>query len=161
MVYIFILIPNSGIMMVKKKGEERTGLFRGGMRSFLLADNKESWNKSKYFIRATKDGQQGIKDLTLLAQTLPEERQNKVFTRENLEPMIKEVLQYDLLEIALNNGEDFPPNSRRLQIAVMMVQLGIDVCRGTIPSGVGALGARTIEDILMWMAGLDSRPRML
>lgn len=82
--------------MPRKKWSERIGLDPRMIHFLQLGDDekKQGYNLSKQYISAVNSGKAFLKDLEILAQTLPEKRREKLFTAKQLSPLVDAVLGF-------------------------------------------------------------------
>jgi len=83
------------------------GLLSKRMLKYLLSDSKAGYSQkaqSTYNWRLVKYAQEGLKDLKLLAEKLPEKQQAEIFNEKCLLPFVEAVLTFEG-EREIENGE--------------------------------------------------------
>ncbi len=68
------------------------------MKKYVMTQDKKGYSKqvqNVYNNRIKKYSQQALRDLTLLAQKLPEEQQAEIFNAANVGPLIQAILKID------------------------------------------------------------------
>jgi hypothetical protein len=92
------------------------------MRKYILNENNNSHNKDKqrvYKNRIRTYAKTALKDLTLLAQKLPEEEQAEIFNENNLTPLFKALLQPNPEEMTtLENDTELTKKKRQRLIPI-------------------------------------------
>ncbi|TET26553.1 MAG: hypothetical protein E3J73_04310 [Candidatus Bathyarchaeum sp.] len=63
------------------------------MKEYVLSKDKKGWNKSAYNSRIQQYAIQGLKDLTLLANQLPEGQLAEIFNEKTLHDLFKAMLK--------------------------------------------------------------------
>lgn len=74
------------------------------MKEYVLAKDKRGWNKSAYNSRLREYAIQGLEDLTLLAEGLPEEQLGEIFNEKTLGSFFKALLK---IRIDAENHEEW------------------------------------------------------
>ncbi|MCZ2809571.1 MAG: hypothetical protein O2V44_09480 [Candidatus Bathyarchaeota archaeon] len=74
------------------------------MKKYVLSEDKRGWNKSAYNSRIREYAVQGLRDLALLADKLPEEELAKIFNKENLFHLLESILK---TKISVKNHEEW------------------------------------------------------
>ena len=85
-------------------------------------------NKSIYYKRIEAYSIAALQDLTFIAEHLPEDRCDRIYTRENFDPLVCS---------AILLGKDLPQNprtERHYQLARLFAECGLNVCQEKIHS---------------------------
>lgn len=98
------------------------------MKQFLLSEDKSGYSKSQKYARAVNYGKEALTDLVFLAQKLPEEELEKLFTVETLEPLIQAIFEYRTPPYDRENPPKWEEYPRKLKIAKMLALRGLDEC---------------------------------
>jgi hypothetical protein len=66
------------------------------MREYVLAEDKRGWNRSAYNSRIREYAIQGLDDLALLAERLPEEKLQEIFNEKTLANFFRALLKIEM-----------------------------------------------------------------
>jgi hypothetical protein len=87
------------------------------IKKYVISENKNGYNKQTqavYNNRIKKYAKQALQDLTLLAQTLPENQQTEIFNNQNTQTLLKTLLNADLTQTEWQNQELIKQKQERL-----------------------------------------------
>jgi hypothetical protein len=86
-------------------------------RNWLDVEKRES-NPYQFWHRIRDQANTGLRDLVLLANKLPEDKQDEIFNYINMKRLVASVLAHP----------DKPPDVRRTHLAALLVEEGLKVC---------------------------------
>ncbi|MDH5266219.1 MAG: hypothetical protein OEW62_00920 [Candidatus Bathyarchaeota archaeon] len=95
------------------------------MTKYVLAKDKSGWNKSAYNSRLQKYAIQGLEDLTLLAQKLPEKQLQKIFNEKTLGDLFKALLN---INISAKDHEEWKEIKKNKEMLIKRRRL-LRICR--------------------------------
>jgi hypothetical protein len=87
------------------------------MRKYVMSENKNGYSKqvqSVYNSRIKKYANLALKDLTLLAQKLPEDQQTEIFNDENIGNLLAAIIKLNSVQMTqLNDDKGLAKKKRR------------------------------------------------
>ena len=99
--------------------------------------------------------EKAINSLAWYAKTQPEDQVRQVLSQENLEPMIRAILKSEKIAGTVVPDQRPLSDSRRLNIAIMLVSLGLDECLRQIGAEYFTLFTADVQRIAMWNRALQ------
>ena len=99
--------------------------------------------------------EKAINSLAWYAKTQPEDQVKQVLSQGNLEPMIRAILKSEKIAGTVVPDQRPLSDSRRLNIAIMLVSLGLDECLRQIGTEYYTLFNADIDRISMWNRALQ------